>query len=72
MPTQHDWYEALREGRWRPQIDITETKDGYEASYKQGETVVTKKSPWSANQAEGDLMEELFEGTLEGKYFPEG
>jgi len=72
MPTQHDFYEALREGRWRPEITLSEDKGEFVATYKQGEDTVSKRSKWSTSQAEGDLMEELYNGTLEGKYFPEG
>ena len=72
MPTQHEYYEALREGRWRPEIDLRVVKDGFSATYTQGETKIEKISKWSPSQAEEDLMEELYNGTLEGKYFPEG
>lgn len=70
MPTEHDFYSALLEGRWQPEIELEQIKDTYVARYRQGETVVERSSPWSANQAEGDLMEEIRRGALEGEYFP--
>ena len=75
MPTQYDYYEALVEGRWQPEIlhNKTEIKGETEfvASYKQGNKIIERKSPWSISQAEGDLLEELKRGTLEGDYFPD-
>jgi hypothetical protein len=70
VPTQYDFYEALREGRWKPEIKLSEDKNEYVAKYTQGDLSVEKRSKWSVTQAEGDLMEELAQGTLEGKYFP--
>ena len=72
MPTQHDYYEALREGRWRPEIEIEGDEDkGYKATYRQGHgEVLTVESPYKW-QVEGDLMEKLSAGVLEGKYFPD-
>lgn len=71
MPTEHDFYEALNDGRWQPELKYSEDDKGYKVSYDQGDgTVVEKVSVWSISQAEGDLLEELREGVLEGKYFP--
>lgn len=75
MPTQHDFYEALLEGRWQPEISMGQKGDKNEtlfyAEYNQGDgTVVERTSKWSVTQAEGDLMEELREGALRGDYFP--
>ena len=70
MPTQHDFYEALLEGRWQPEITLREEKNEHVAQYKQGDLVVERRSKWSVTQAEGDLMEELRRGALEGDYYP--
>jgi hypothetical protein len=71
MPTNNDIYEALREGRWRPEINVVETDKGYEATYVQGDQVIKKFSKWNAQQAETDVLEEIFDGVIEGKYFPQ-
>ena len=72
MPTEHDFYEALREGRWQPHVDLGEDKGEFYASYSQDkDTVVIKRSKYSSQQAQDDLREELLNGTLEGKYYPQ-
>lgn len=72
MPTQHDYYDALREGRWRPEITVEGNEtDGYKATYKQNnDESLTVESPYRW-QVEADLMDKLYEGVLDGKYFPE-
>lgn len=74
MPTQHEFYESLLDGRWQPEIkhrvNSTKNETSYVASYVQGDQVVERSSVWSASQAEEDLMEELRRGTLEGDYYP--
>lgn len=70
MPTRGDIYEAFREGRWQPEIEIEEKDGKFIAIYKQEGKEIKKISPWSRQQAEGDLREELFRGILEGEYYP--
>lgn len=76
MPTNGDYYDALLEGRWRPEIEVgvkgEPKKEEFYARYTQGETVVEETSPWNPAQAEENLMRTLREGVLEGKYYPEG
>jgi hypothetical protein len=76
MPTNHDWYEALNEGRWQPEIETGIGGEGnksyFYARYKQGEEVVEVKSNFDPMDAENNLMQELRQGTLEGKYYPQG
>ena len=76
MPTNNDWYEALLEGRWRPEIEVGvagETKNPYfYAKYMQGDKEVKRTSVHGPLQAEDDLMSEIRRGVLEGEYYPEG
>ncbi len=74
MPTNHDWHDALIEGRWRPEIETGVSgeaeKPHFYARYRQGDEVLETKSPYSPMQAEDDLMSQLRQGTLDGKYYP--
>jgi len=76
MATNGDWYEALVEGRWRPEIEtgVGEEKgvNYFYARYKQGDEKVETRSIYGPLDAESDCMERIKEGTLEGKFYPEG
>ncbi len=70
MTSNNDFYEALMDGRWRPDFELSESKDGYVAKYVQGDTVVERTSKWSVTDAESQLHDELRRGALEGEYYP--
>lgn len=72
MLTQHDYYEALREGRWRPEIEIEGNEtEGYKAKYVQNKDNILEVTSPYRSQVEDDLMAKLYEGILDGKYYPE-
>lgn len=70
MTTPNEFYEALLDGRWQPQIELKSENDKYIASYTQGDKVVSRESEHSEFQAQTDLINEIKRGTLEGEYFP--
>ena len=70
MNTNNDFYEALMDGRWQPEVMVKAEDDKWVATYAQGETVVSRSSKWSEQEAIDNLRAELLRGTLEGEYFP--
>jgi hypothetical protein len=70
MPTRHDFLDALMEGRWRPNVEVERSKDGFTARYVQGDKVIEKSSPYSEFQAVQDVKREIREGVLKGMYYP--
>ena len=74
MSSNNEFYDALMDGRWQPDINLREeeTKSGTEfiAEYVQGELTVRRSSKWNVTDAESQLHDELRRGALEGEYYP--
>lgn len=70
MTTNIDFYDALMDGRWQPEIELFEDKNTFGARYVQGDKVVEKTSHFDFQDAQNQLHDELRRGTLEGEYYP--
>ena len=69
---QHDVFEALIEGRYQPEIAVSETKDGFFIASTEDGTgrKVSVKSNQSSNQAIEDLQYKIRDLALEGNFSP--
>ena len=70
MPTNNDVIEALRDGRWRPEIVTTEKGDEFLSVYtsKQDE-IFSATSPYK-DQSITDLKIKIRQGVMNGKIHP--
>jgi hypothetical protein len=70
MPTNNDVIEALRDGRWKPEVVTKQEGDNFTSSYQsKNDGLYEATSPYK-DQSITDLKIKIRQGVMQGKIHP--